>query len=84
MKVLTSNLLVPFRPSKNSWRAALSFSLASPPFFFPFFPFLPFFFFPERCFFFASPVFAPTGILGSFDSSSAVESRLRRDGETPR
>lgn len=80
MKVLTINLLVPFKASKNSWRAALSFSLASLPFFFPFFPFPPFFFFfPERCFFFASPAFAPAGIFGSFGSSSAVESRLRRD-----
>lgn len=83
MEVLTINLLLPFKPSKNRWRAALSFSLASLPFFFPLFPFPPFFFFfPERCFFFASPVFVPAGTFGSFGSSSAVESRLRRDGKT--
>lgn len=85
MKVLTINLLVPFKPSKNSWRAALSFLLASMPFFFPLFPFPPFFFFfffPERCFFFASLAFVAAGIFGPFGSSSAVESRLRRDGKT--
>lgn len=79
-KVLTINLLVPLKPSRRSWRAARSFSLASLPFFFPLFPFPPFFFFPERCFFFPPPVLVPAGIFGSSGSSgssSAVESRLR-------
>lgn len=79
MKVLTINRLLPFKPSRKSWRAALSFSLASLPFCFPLFPFPPFFFF---CFFFASPVFVPAGIFGCSGSSLAVESRLRRDGKT--
>lgn len=76
VKALTINLLDPLKASRNSWRAALSFSLASLPLFFPFFPF---FFFFSSDFFVASPVFVPAGSLGS---SSAVGSRLRRDGKT--
>lgn len=82
LKVLTINLLVPFRPSRSRRRAALSFSLAPLSFFFPLFPFLPSFFLPERCFSFVSPAFVPAGIFGSSGSSSAVASGLPQDGET--
>lgn len=80
--VLTINLLVPFSPSRSCFRAALSFSLASLPFLFPFFPSPPFFFFLERWFFFglvppSSPVSVPAGLLWS---SSAVDPRLQTDG----
>lgn len=60
--VLTINLLVPFKLSKNSFRAVLSFSLASLLDFFPlpFFPFLPLPFFWELSF----------SCVSSFTSSS--------------
>lgn len=88
-KILTINLLFPFKLSKNSFRAALSFSLASLldffPLPFPFFPFFPFPFFFELCFScvssftffsFLSSLFFPPCLL--FPSSTA-ESGLQQN-----
>lgn len=87
-KVLTINLLVPFKLSKKSFRAALSFWLASLldffPLPFPFFPFFPLFFFLELCFSCASPstfslLSSVLCLLCAVLMSSTVESRLQKD-----
>lgn len=90
-KILTINLLVPFKLSTNSLRAVLSFSLASLldffPLPFPFFPFFPLPFFLELCFSctssftlcsFLSSLFFPPCL---FFPSSTVESGLQQNGK---
>lgn len=87
-KVLTINLLVPFKLSKKSFRAALSFWLASLldffPFPFPLFPFFPLLFFLELCFSCASSstfsfISAVLCLLCVVFVSSAAESCLQKN-----
>lgn len=87
-EALTINLLVPLNRSKNSFRAVLSFSLASLldflPLPFPFLPFFPWPFFLDVCFsclssftFFFSFLFSPFFPPCTFFTSLTVESSLQ-------